>query len=389
MNESRFEEIDPAVYVLPDATRTRALTPALVVVLDRVRENVRRMLAYTEGPDRWRPHVKTTKIPEVWAELVRSGVRKFKCATTREARFLLEVLDDDSLSGTDGPGGDLLVAYPLMGPALAALGDLARRHPKTRVSVLCESPDVVRDVPPDVSIFVDVNPGMHRTGIPVADRAAIHEVARVAGDRLRGVHYYDGHLHDTDIAKRRREIFACYDALIELAGGLARAGHRFEEITTSGTPSFRHALAYPAFRELAGVSHRVSPGTVVFHDLRSERENPDLDLVPAAYVMTRVISRPAPDIVTCDAGSKSIAAESGDPCAFVLGHPELVPMTPSEEHLPLRVETGARPELGDVLCLIPHHVCPTVNLAEQAWLVDGDDARVVSVRARAHDMTFG
>jgi D-serine deaminase-like pyridoxal phosphate-dependent protein len=94
--------------------------------------------------------------------------------------------------------------------------------------------------------------------------------------------------------------------------------------------------------------------------------------------------------VTCDAGSKSIAAEAGDPCAFVLGHPELVPLRPSEEHLPLSVRSGPLPPRGTELLLVPRHVCPTVNLAEQAILVENGEVREIApVSARAHDLLLG
>jgi D-serine deaminase-like pyridoxal phosphate-dependent protein len=124
----------------------------------------------------------------------------------------------------------------------------------------------------------------------------------------------------------------------------------------------------------------------VLHDARSEEQNGDLGLVPAAWVVSRVVSRPAAGVVTCDAGSKALAAEAGDPCAVVAGHPELVALPPSEEHLPLRVTTGGGPARGEALALVPRHVCPTVNLAEEALLRDGDELRVVPVRARAHDL---
>ena len=91
--------------------------------------------------------------------------------------------------------------------------------------------------------------------------------------------------------------------------------------------------------------------------------------------------------VTCDAGSKSVAAEAGDPCAHVLGRPELVARTPNEEHLPLHVSAGPRPARGTMLQLVPRHVCPTVNLAEEAVLIeDGEVRDVVPVAARAHEI---
>jgi len=377
---TRFRDLDPAEYALPARTREKLLSPALVVYLDKVRENVQRILAYAGTPDRWRPHIKTTKIPAVYSELIQAGVRHFKCATTREARVLLEVLEEAAV-----PDADLLLAYPLRGPGLEVLAGLARKHSTTRVSLLCEDPGLIDSIPQPLSIFVDVNPGMDRTGVPLADRDRLHAVVRGAGGRFRGIHYYDGHLHGP-IEARQDEVFACYDLALELCRELRELGFPPEEIITSGTPAFLHALAYPRFRELGNIVHRLSPGTVVFHDLRSEQENPDLQLTPAALLFTRVISRPRTDLATCDVGSKSIAAEGEHVCAFVLGHAELEPQIPNEEHLPLRAVSAAAPDLGTELMLIPHHVCPTVNLAEQVLLVDGEKIGTAVVTARAHDL---
>ena len=107
-------------------------------------------------------------------------------------------------------------------------------------------------------------------------------------------------------------------------------------------------------------------------------------------MFSRVVSHPRDDVVTCDAGSKAIAVDAGDPCAVVLRYPGLRALTPSEEHLPLRVTDGSRPERGCGLMLIPRHVCPTVNLAEEALLVAGGEVRsIVPVSARAHETWLG
>ena len=379
--ETSFLGLDASAYELPPEVLERTPTPALVIYLEGVRANLSQVLARAGEADRWRPHVKTTKIPAVFAELVRAGVRNFKCATTREARHLLGVLRAEGVAGAD-----VLLAYPLIGPGLEQLARLAAEHSEARISVLSEDPTLVPRIPAGVTIFVDVDPGMHRTGVPVDERAVIAGIARAAGGRFRGVHYYDGHLHSGSSEERRRAAFGCYDDLVELVGHLIGQGIAVAEIITSGTPTFLHALAYPRFP--AGVRHRISPGTVVYHDLRSAEQVPDLDPRPAALLLTRVVSQPAPDIVTCDAGSKSLAADAGDPCAFALGHPELVALTPSEEHLPLRVIGNRRPARGETLLLVPRHVCPTVNLAEEALLIDGGRTRVVPVSARAHDLSI-
>jgi len=375
-----FAALDSAAYRLPDELIEGALSPALVVHLAVVRANIARIVALCGQVDRWRPHVKTAKIPEILRELSRAGVRHFKCATTREAAVLLEVLAAEGQADAD-----LLLAYPLVGPALQRVGALALRHPGAHIAVLCEVPEAVQDVPPGVGVFVDVNPGMDRTGAPIEDPQRIAATARAAAQRLRGLHFYDGHLHQPDRIERSLAVHAGYDRLLELVRTLERDGQRVDEVVTAGTPAFLDALAYPGFA--GGPRHRLSPGTVVFHDVRSQEESPELGLRPAALVLARVVSHPAPDLATCDAGSKSLAAEAGDPCALVLGRSDLEALRPSEEHLPLRGERGSLPPRGAVLQLIPRHVCPTVNLAEEAALVEcGRLVDVVAVRARAHEL---
>ena len=372
--------LDPADYALPDELVARLASPALVVHVDRVRENVRRVLALAgHDPNRWRPHVKTTKIPAIWRELARAGIRQFKCATVREAGHLLRALAEEGVED-----GDVLLAYPLVGPSLGALGRVAAEHPRARVSTLCEEPARLADVPANVGVMVDVNPGMHRTGVPADDVETLRAIARGAGERFRGLHYYDGHLAGPDLAERERRAHTGYGRALELALEL---GVPCPELVTSGTPTFRHALAYAPFASLDATVHRVSPGTVVYHDLRSVEENPDLELLPAAVVFTRVVSHPTPGVVTLDAGNKAVASEAGDPIAFVIGHPGWTALPPSEEHLPVDLGGDAPPPRGSHVFLVPRHVCPTVNLAEEALLVEpGEEPRAVAVAARAHDL---
>ena len=377
-----FAQRDPSAYALPAGLADELQTPALVVYLDRVRANVQRVIELAGGADRWRPHLKTTKIPEVWAELLAAGVRQFKCATTREAAVLLETAAPHM---APEERVDLLVAYPHRGPALSRIGALAADAPHADVSVLVEDPALCPELPAGLGVFVDLNPGMNRTGVPLEQLDQVRAVARGAGERFRGLHFYDGHLHAPDLAQRRTEIFAGYDRLLEVVAALDLEGVRTGEVVTAGTPAFHHALRYERFQQVPFV-HRVSPGTVVFHDGRSELENPDVSLEPAALVLSRVISHPTADVATCDAGSKSLAAEAGDPCAYALGRPDLTAQAPSEEHLPIRCSSSL-PARGEALLLVPRHVCPTVNLAESAVLVEpGRPPRVAPVSARAHEL---
>ena len=372
-----------ADYALPASITKRLFSPALVVFLDHVRANVQQMLEYLGGePTRWRPHVKTTKTPVIWRELVNAGVRHFKCATPREAEWLVKLLLEMAVEGAD-----VLVAYPLLSPNIDKIERLAKAHPGVRLSVLSEAPAHAASVPADLGVFIDINPHMNRTGIPMADRAGIEAVARAAGSRFRGLHFYDGHVRDDEAAVRQEPCWELYRELLSIEASLRKAGIVGGELITSSTPAFPYALSFDGFKELDNAVHRISPGTVVFHDMFTDDLMEDVELRRAALLFTRVISHPTADVATCDAGSKSLAAEAGDAAAYVLGHPGLVAQSPSEERLPLRVVDGDLPPRGTELLLVPRHVCPTVNLAETLLLVERDQqARVVEVAARAHDL---
>ena len=374
----RFGEVQPQGFLSPAASLEPLLTPVLAVRLDHVRANAAWAISQLQGsPDRWRPHLKTTKLPEAWRELARLGVRHFKCATTLEAKVFCRTV------GAEYPGCDLLVAYPLQAAGQAHLGQLAAQHPEVTLSVLADQESVVASVPAGLGMFVDINPGMDRTGIPLSETEAILSLVRAFGPRFRGVHLYDGHLHQADAAERRREAHAVYRAGLDLCRRLVQDGLPVGEVVTSGTPTFLDGAAFTGFTE-DGIRHRVSPGTLVFHQSVSEQLYPELKLTPAAVVLSRIVSLPRFGLATCDAGSKALAAEAGDPCAVVLGHPEWEACPPSEEHLPLRVSGSPKP--GTLLALVPRHVCPTVHLHDHALLLDGSDPPIwTPVAARGHE----
>jgi D-serine deaminase-like pyridoxal phosphate-dependent protein len=352
-------------------------TPCLLVELSAVRHNVAAMRRWLDGDfARWRPHVKTSKIPEILDLLLEAGVRHFKCATTREAETLL--------ARAEG-GIDLLVAMAHHGANLARLRELARQRPGHRLSVLTEDERHARAVADGggLGVFVDLDPGYQRSGIALDDGARIAAVAAAAGGALRGLHCYEGHLRG-DAASRARGCTEVYGRLADVAAGVAAGRGGDFEVVTSGTPAFPFAVREPRLRAF---THRVSPGTVVYWDQTSA----DLGIDGfrfAVTVLTTVISAPAADRVTCDAGSKAVDAACGDPCAFAEGLPWLRAQTPSEEHLPLhRCAAGPMPETGTRLRLVPRHVCPTVNLAGEAVLLEDDRiVAVVPVRARGHEV---
>jgi D-serine deaminase-like pyridoxal phosphate-dependent protein len=356
------------------------LTPALLVFPEFVDANVRAIVGLLGGDaDRWRAHVKSAKIASVMRQLTSAGVVNLKCATPLELRVACEA-----------GARDVLVAYPVVGPAVGRVAAIAREHPATRVAALVEN---AAEVGPwrhtGVGLFVDVNPGMNRTGIPDTAAAEVVATSRAisdAGIRYGGIHYYDGHLGPS-LPGWQARAHEGYDRLLDLVSALERAGIAVPEVITAGTPAFAASLSYPRFADRA-FRHRVSPGTVVYCDATSASQLPEeWGLRPAAVVASRVVSHPVAGRATLDAGHKSVSADAGVPTCMVLGAPELTPLKPSEEHLPVAVPDGTEPPpVGRVLYLVPRHVCPTVNNFDHAVIVrQGRVEGVEPVAARGRE----
>lgn len=357
------------------------LTPALAIYPDAIASNIQSTLSLLGGnADRWRAHIKTAKLNYTLRMLADRGVRNFKCATTLE---LLQACE----SGAE----DVLVAYPVMAANARRVREIASQYPKTRISVLVENEDQIRQWrDSDVGIFLDINPGMNRTGIEQSSKNLVIQLAQAAkkaGVNFRGLHYYDGQFGSVAEPELTKATHGGYDQLMELVRDLKNSDIPVSELITAGTPTFPSSLTYRGFQNAEFV-HRLSPGTVVYHDATSLAQLPaEYGYKPAALVVARVVSHPHRGIVTCDAGHKAVSADAGVPTCVVVGHPELTPLSPSEEHLPLAVKEGFEPpRVGDILYLIPRHVCPTVNNFDAALIVrNGEIEAVEKVSARGHE----
>lgn len=366
---------DLAAYAIEDTSRI--VTPALLIYPEKLHHNIQVTIRMVGGdPNRWRPHIKTAKLLAVVKGYIRDGIEQFKCSTTLEL-----------LTACQAGAKDVVVAFAVVSANALRVAEIAAQYPDVRVSVLAES-EVQAGLwaGSAVGVFLDVNSGMNRTGIEVDQVDNMIDLARMLGTNFRGLHWYDGHVSMIDPVERKAAAFAGYDRLMNVVEAFERAAVPIGEIITSGTPAAPYGYQYPGFQGASFV-HRISPGTVVYNDLSSLKQLPDYGYVAAALVLATVISHPKPGVITCDAGHKAVGVDSGIPNCAVVGHPELTPLKPSEEHLPIEVQPGFHaPPIGDKLYLVPRHVCPTVNNFDHALIVD--DERVVGVEpvtARGHE----
>jgi 3-hydroxy-D-aspartate aldolase len=352
-------------------------SPALLVYPDRVEGNIQRMIRMAGGAARLRPHTKTNKLPEVVRMLMAQGVTKFKCATIAEAEMV---------ASCRAP--DVLLAYQPVGPNVPRFIQLVQAFPETRFSTLADDAGAIRALSDaavaadrELDVFLDIDAGMHRTGVAPGPRAAelYRQIALSPGLMAAGLHAYDGHLHLTDLAARTT---ACNDAFASveaLRQELLHAQLPVPSVVAGGTPTFPIHARRPDVE--------CSPGTTVFWDLGSVTNFPDLDFLPAALVLTRVVSKPGTNLLCLDLGHKAVASEGPHPRVELLGLPNTRAVGHSEEHLVLDTDRGAEFPVGSCFYGLPWHICPTVALhneavvvrhgrAEERWQVVGRTRRI-------------
>jgi len=332
-------------------------TPSILLFPDRIQENIRRMIQMAGGAERLRPHVKTHKIAEVIKLQLKQGIGKFKCATLSEVEMVAEA-----------GGADILLAYPLLGPAIGQWFELLDRFPKSRLSVTVDSEmaltqleSQIRNSGKQVDLFVDIDNGMHRTGIdPEGARGLIAAIKKNPNLRFRGLHIYDGHIHEDFPAERKVHCDRDFEAVNSLVDQLKQEGIEVEELACGGTPTFPIHAAYP--------SRTLCPGTPLLWDAGYDKSIPDLDFLSAAVVAGRVISKPMGQLCL-DLGYKSIASEMVHPRVHFLDLAIEGVINHSEEHLVLSTGNSDHLSIGDVIYALPSHICPTIALHEQVYVV--------------------
>jgi D-serine deaminase-like pyridoxal phosphate-dependent protein len=354
-------------------------SPALLIYPDRVEENIRRMIRMAGGVERLRPHMKTNKLPEVIRMHLDQGITKFKCATIAEAEMI---------AACGAP--DVLLAYQPVGPNVHRFVQLVLRFPGTTFSALADDEETIRALSTEadragvtLNLFLDLDCGMHRTGVAPGPRAMelYRTIASSPGLNAVGLHAYDGHIRDADPAARAiacDDAFGPVEAMRELLVG---DGVSVPGLVAGGTPTF------PMHARRAGAE--CSPGTTVFWDLGSTTNFPDLDFLPAVLVLTRVISKPGTHLLCLDLGHKAVASEMPHPRVELLGLLGARAVGHSEEHLSVETDRAGEFAVGACFYGIPWHICPTVALHNEAVVVrNGRAEERWQVVGRARQLTI-
>ncbi len=349
-------------------------TPAGVADLAKVRANVARVVSYCrEHGIAWRPHIKTHKCTRMARLQLEAGVQGLTVATPREAEVMSTVCDD------------LLLAYPVMGDS--KLDRVMAIPDHVRLTVGLDSEEALRAVAAaaqragrSTRILVEVDLGMSRVGLETKEEAVrlAGKVGDLDGVEYSGLMFYPGHIRgpqegqDAELEILASDLRALYAALDE-------EGLTPEVVSGGSTPTLWRSHELPGLTEIRS-------GTAIFFD----REGLNIAVAgpeDMAYtVLATVVSTSIDGQAAIDAGSKALSKEGrgGDEgFAVLLDHPEVVVKGVSEEHGVLDLsKSDWQPRVGDLVRVLPNHVCVSVNLQDDLLVLVDDSLERWPLEAR-------
>jgi D-serine deaminase-like pyridoxal phosphate-dependent protein len=341
-------------------------TPCAVIDMDKVERNIARVQAQCDAAGvANRPHIKTHKSPVLAKLQIEAGARGITCQKIGEAEIMAD-------AGID----NILISYNLIGEEKMAR--LAALQAKADMTVAADNAIVISGLPQaaaqsgrTLSVVVECDTGRKRAGVETPAEA-IQLAQQIAGSK--GLRFGGFMMYPTETGWNDAQKF--YD---EALAGVRAHGLDATMVSTGGSPNLIN------LGKLKGATeHR--PGTYIYNDRMQVTAGVASWDDCALNIYSTVVSRAAPERGILDAGSKTLTSDTGglEGHGLILEHPEAKIARFAEEHGFLDLaRSNTRPNVGDVVRIVPNHVCVVVNMMDEVVMVRGDEiVGVLPVAAR-------
>jgi 3-hydroxy-D-aspartate aldolase len=378
-------EVGYDVPALPGMSFDEIQTPCLILDLDALERNIKKMGDYAKAHNmRHRAHGKMHKSVDVLKlQMEQGGAIGVCCQKVSEA----EVFARAGIK-------DILVSNQVRDPAKI---DRAARMPKIndgRVIVCVDDVANIADLSAaaqkhgtTLDIFVEIDCGAGRCGVTTTE--AVVEIAKAAAAapnlRFLGLQAYQGAMqHMDDYDARKAKLDAAIAQVTDAVEALKKEGLEPEIVSGGGTGSYY-------FESNSGIYNELQCGSYAFMDAdygRIRDENGKRidqgEWENALFILTSVMSHAKPDKAICDAGLKAQSVDSGLP--FIYGRDDVKYIKCSDEHGVIEDLNGVL-KVNEKLKLVPGHCDPTCNVHD--WYVGVRNGKVetlwpVSARGKAY-----
>ncbi|VDS08937.1 3-hydroxy-D-aspartate aldolase [Paracoccus haematequi] len=376
-------EVGFDVPALPGMDEADIQTPCLILDLDALERNIRKMGDYAKAHNmRHRSHGKMHKSVDV-QKLQESlgGAIGVCCQKVSEAEVFAR-----------GGIKDILVSNQVRD---AAKIDRLARMPKLGATVTVCVDDVanVADLSAaaqkhgtELGVFVEIDCGAGRCGVKTTPEVVEIAQAVAAAPNLtfKGIQAYQGAMQHMDsYDDRKAKLDAAIAQVKDAVDALKAEGLEPQFVSGGGTGSYY-------FESNSGVYNELQCGSYAFMDAdygrihdKDGRRIDQGEWENALFILTSVMSHAKPHLAVVDAGLKAQSVDSGLP--FVYGRTDVKYIKCSDEHGVVEDPNGVL-KVNDKLRLVPGHCDPTCNVHD--WYVGVRNGKVealwpVSARGKA------
>jgi D-serine deaminase-like pyridoxal phosphate-dependent protein len=337
-----------------------------------VERNLDRVAAYCrEHSIALRPHTKTHKTPEVARMQLKRGAVGLTVAKVGEAEVMAN-------AGFGAGPDEILVAYPVIGAEklrrLALLAQTRRVLLALDDATTAESlSHAASESGVKIGVLVEFDSGLRRCGLQPGPAcvALAQKIEALPGLAFRGLMTYFGSVWG-GVEERKEEIKRVAEYVERSLEGFSRSGIAVEIVSGGSTPS------YPFAHQITGLTE-IRPGTYVYNDLNTLYQGVCGLEDCAARVVTTVVSTAVAGRAMIDAGSKTLSSDalnagpkSGH--GYVVEAPDAKLTKLNEEHGHLDVTNSShRFRVGEVVTVVPNHVCTCVNMHDEIFLLRNEE----------------
>lgn len=342
-------------------------TPYVVINERKLKSNIKRMSDLANSKHiKLRPHIKTHKISDIAKLQINHGAVGITVAKISEAKAMME----HGIS-------DIFIAYPIVTAYKAEEVCLLNEKLDNLIltvdslegaNVLNKAAEKHNQV---LQVRLEIDTGLKRTGVVLKDSVELaKQINEMKYLKLQGIFTFKGAVYQGQSTK---DIEAAGTEEGETMVGIVRLikaeGIDLEDISVGSTPSAQSVANVNGITE-------IRPGTYVFNDMMQV----SLDVCNieqcAAHVVTTVVSKPTPEQLVVDGGSKTFATDvqpNVSPLFLsgfgqIKGHPDTIFSHMNEEHGMIKLNGDEDLSIGDEIHIIPNHICSTVNLHNYVYL---------------------
>lgn len=340
-------------------------TPSLLINIGIMELNIEKMAAKIKsyGVD-LRPHCKTHKIPEIAKMQMTAGAVGITAAKVSEAEVMAE-------HGID----NIFIAYPIVSER--KIERVIRLSQRIQLIVGVDSlegamkmSEVAKRYDCPIQVRLEVDTGFKRTGVNYEDALKLaYQIKELPSLKFRGIYTFRGFfMNGKPTLELEKAGLEEGQMMVNLAERMRGEGISVRDISVGSTPTS------PFAAQVKGVTE-VRPGTYVFYDrMQAKLDACSLEEC-AATVRVTVVSRPSEELMIIDGGSKTFATDVApniEPLnlkgfGHVVEAPHAVIERMSEEHGMVRIKRDDSFQVGDVIHIIPNHICSTVNLHNKVY----------------------